>query len=318
MKLKKNRKTALIIGSGVIGAYLSKLLLKKRLNIVVTTRNLKKNYKNYKKLKIQNKVNFKKLNILKKKQIKKIIILVKPDYIFYFAGVSSMTESFKKPKETLQSNYTGAKNFLEVLYDLKSKIKFFKANSAYIFDKGKIKLNSKLTRQKNPYISSQIKSYKLVKKFRQKLINSYSLIFFNIESPLRRDEFFIKKICKAVKLINKNNFKKISVGNLSTVRDYGWAPEIVKGIYLSTKLEKACDILFGTGHPMSGKDILKFAFNIKKLNYKKHIKVDPRFFRKNEKKVMIAEINETIKKLMYKWKPKIHGKKLIIKMYKSF
>ncbi len=150
MKLKKNRKTALIIGSGVIGAYLSKLLLKKRLNIVVTTRNLKKNYKNYKKLKIHNKVNFKKLNILKKKQIKKIIILVKPDYIFYFAGVSSMTESFKKPKETLQSNYTGAKNFLEVLYDLKSKIKFFKANSAYIFDKRKIKLNSKLTGQKNP------------------------------------------------------------------------------------------------------------------------------------------------------------------------
>ena len=83
MKLKKNRKTALIIGSGVIGAYLSKLLLKKRLNIVVTTRKLKKNYKNYKKLKIQNKVNFKKLNILKKKQIKKIIILVKPDYILF-------------------------------------------------------------------------------------------------------------------------------------------------------------------------------------------------------------------------------------------
>ncbi len=318
MKFKKNRKTALIIGSGVIGAYLSKLLLKKKLNVVVTTRNLKKSYKNYNKLKIQNKVNFVKLNILKKKKIKKIIILVKPDYIFYFAGVSSIIKSFKKPKETLQSNYTGAKNFLEVLYNLKSKIKFFKANSGYIFHKEKIKSNSKLIRPKNPYISSQIKSYKLVKKFRQKLVNSYSLIFFNIESPLRKDEFFIKKICKAVKLINKNNFKKISVGNLSTVRDYGWAPEIVEGIYLSTKLEKACDILFGTGHPMSGENILKFAFNIRRLNYKKYIKYDPKFFRKNEKRVMIAEINETIKKLMYKWKPKIYGRKLILKMYKSF
>ena len=68
MKFKKNRKTALIIGSGVIGAYLSKLLLKKKLNVVVTTRNLKKSYKNYNKLKIQNKVNFVKLNILKKKK----------------------------------------------------------------------------------------------------------------------------------------------------------------------------------------------------------------------------------------------------------
>ena len=77
MKFKKNGKTALIIGSGVIGAYLSKLLLKKKLNVVVTTRSLKKIYNNYKKLKIQNKVNFVKLNILKKKQIKKNYYLSK-------------------------------------------------------------------------------------------------------------------------------------------------------------------------------------------------------------------------------------------------
>ena len=123
MKLKKTQK-AMIIGSGVIGAYLSSFLLKKGFKLIVTSRKIKKRYDNYSKLKIEENVKFKKLNLLNKENIKKIIISEKPQYIYYFAGVSSITRSFKCPKQTLNSNFLGAKNFLVVLKELNSSIKF--------------------------------------------------------------------------------------------------------------------------------------------------------------------------------------------------
>ena len=132
MKLKK-KPYILIVGSGVLGAYLSKLLLKKNYNTVVTTRKTRKNFINYEKLKISKKVKFKKLNVQKEKEIEKIINTYNPIHIYYFAGVSSIAKSFKLSKEIQISNYLGAKKFLEVIYKHKFNIKFFKANSGYIF-----------------------------------------------------------------------------------------------------------------------------------------------------------------------------------------
>jgi GDP-D-mannose dehydratase len=115
--------------------------------------------------------------------------------------VSSIAKSFKLSKEIQISNYLGAKKFLEVIYKHKFNIKFFKANSGYIFqnNNNKINLNSKLTKPFNPYIFAQIKAYKLIKHHRKLGMNCYSIIFFNIESLLKPKEFFIKKICNAVK-----------------------------------------------------------------------------------------------------------------------
>ena len=116
-------KNILIIGSGVLGAYLSNFLISKKFNIYVTTRKLKHKYQNYQKLKIQKKVNFIKLDVFKKRNIDTTLKKVKPTHIYYFAGVSSITESFKKQKETMISNYWGVKNFLEIIYKKKNKYK---------------------------------------------------------------------------------------------------------------------------------------------------------------------------------------------------
>ena len=163
---------SLIVGSGTIGAYLSKLLIKKNHNIVVTSRFRKKKYKKYEKLKISK----------------------KPDNIFYFAGQSSIPKSYELPKETFQSNFTGAKNFLEIMLKNKIYTNFFKANSGYIFKpvKGKINLKSKFIKPKNAYVSAQQKSYKIIKKYRKKGLKCSSLIFMQIDSPLREKSFFLK------------------------------------------------------------------------------------------------------------------------------
>ena len=262
--MKNKKKVILIIGTGTIGAYLSKYLLKKKYDVVVTSRSLKRNYLNYQKLNIDKKVNFIKLNVLNKNEIKRNLKIINPSYIYYFAGISSITKSFKYPKKTHESNYLGAKNFLEILKKKKSSIKFFKANSAYIFDprKKRISLKSRLIKPNSPYVASQIKAFKEIKKYRKLGLNCYSIIFFNIESPIRHKDFFIKKICLGVSKI-KNS--KIRVGNLKSIRDFGWASEIVKAVYLMLKI-KPCDLILGTGKGISTREILKLIFSFKKLN----------------------------------------------------
>ena len=314
--MKNKKKVVLIIGTGAIGAYLSKYLLKKKYNVVVTSRSIKKTYLNYKKLNISKKVNFIKLNVLNKYEVKNIIEKIAPTYIYYFAGISSITESFRYPKQTYESNYMGAKNFLDVLWKKKSEIKFFKANSAYIFNPNhkKISLKSNLIKPNSPYVSSQIKAFKEIKKYRNFGLNCYSIIFFNIESPIRDKDFFIKKICLGINKI-KNN--KIKVGNLKSVRDFGWAPEIVKAVYLMLKI-KPCDLILGTGKGISTREILKLIFAYKKLDYKNFIIIDRNLLRKNENNFIVSDMRETFQKLnKWNWKPKIFGKKLILKMYKA-
>ena len=208
-----NKRINLVIGSGVLGAYLSAELIKKKEKVVVTTRSLKKIYTNYKYLKIQKKVKFEKLNINKKIEISKIISKYNPKKIFYFAGQSSITKSIKSKQETFRSHYNGTKNFLEILKKEKLKTKFFKANSGYIFapKNGLIDLKCKFSTNKNPYIKAQKKVFNLIKRFRKYKLNLSSLVFMQIESPLRPNDFFIKKVCLGAK-----NKKKITVGNMNT------------------------------------------------------------------------------------------------------
>ena len=207
-------------------------------------------------------------------------------------------------------------NFLNILKKQKSKIKFFKANSAYIFDgsKKKITLNSKLIKPESPYTKSQIKSYKMIKKYREQGLNCYNVIFFNIESPLRANHFLIKKICIAVRNLKKDKIRIINVGNINAYRDFGWAPEIVHGIYHMMQLEP-CDMLLGTCKSMSIKNVIKYAFEYRGLNYKKYIVIDKKLFRKNERNKVIGSMKKTFSKLK-KWKPKVFGKELVYKMSK--
>ena len=309
-----NKRVNLIIGSGVLGAYLSAELLKKKEKVVVTTRSLKKKYTNYEYLKIQKKVKFEKLNTNKKIQINKIISKYNPKKIFYFAGQSSITKSIKSKQETFSSHYDGTKNFLEILKNEKLNSKFFKANSGYIFNpkNGLINLKCEFSSNKNPYIKAQKKVFNLIKKFRKYELNLSNLIFMQIESPLRQNDFFLKKVCLGAK-----NKKKIVVGNINTFRDYSWITDIVKAILLTSNL-KTKDCIISAGSNLSGENIIKEAYKLNGLNYKKYYSINKKFFRKNENKFLIgSKTNTSYLKNKYNFKFKIFGNKLIKEMFKN-
>ena len=309
-----NKKNSLIIGSGVLGAYLARELLKNKQEVIVTSQKKRKNYKNYNYLKINKKVKFERLNIKKKNEIKKIIDKYSPNFIYYFSGQSSLTKSYKLKKDTYESHFVGTKNFLEVLKKSKLNIKFFKANSGYIFKpyKGTIKLDCKLSSNKNPYITTQQKVFKLIKKYRKFNLSLYSLIFLQVESPLRKKDFFIKKVC-----FHAKNKKKITVGNIETFRDYSWAPEVAKSIYYISKFSSR-DIILSSGIGISGREVLKIAYKQNKLNYKKYFKIDKKFIRKKEDAILIGnQKNSKILNKRFRFKFSTYGSKLIKKMYKQ-
>lgn len=309
-----NKKINLIIGSGVLGAYLALELLKNKEEVIVTTRSIKKKIKNYHYLKIQKKVKFIKLDVSKKTKIKKIINEFNPDKIFYFAGQSSLTKSLKDKKGTLLSHFEGTKNFLDIIKQENLKIKFFKANSGYIFSpkKGLIDINCKFSTNSNPYIKAQQMTFKLIKKYRKFGLNLFNLVFMQIESPLRPKEFFIKKVCLGAK-----NKKKIGVGNINTYRDYSWITEIVKATMLLSQLN-AKDFIISAGKKMSGKEILSMSYNLNKLDYKKYFIIKKKFYRKNEDKILInSNKNSLYLKKKFNFKFKIFGNRLINKMYKN-
>tara|TARA_Y100000741_G_C18243549_1_gene554589 strand:+ start:1020 stop:1955 length:936 start_codon:yes stop_codon:yes gene_type:complete len=309
-----NKNINLIIGSGVIGAYLASEFLKKKQEVVVTTRSIKKKINNYHYLKIQKKVKFIKLDVNKKKEIKKILKELNPDKIFYFAGQSSLTKSVKNKKATMLSHFNGTKNFLDVMKENNLRIKFFKANSGYIFSpkKGLIDLNCKFSSNDNPYIKAQQKTFKLIKKYRKFGLNLFNLVFMQIESPLRPKDFFIKKVCLGAKYK-----KKIVVGNINNYRDYSWVTEIVKAITLITKLN-AKDFIISAGKKISGKEILSASYKFNKLDYKKYFSVKQKFYRKNEDRILISSNkNSLYLKKKFNFEFKIFGNHLINKMYKS-
>ena len=128
-----NKRVNLIIGSGVLGAYLSAELLKNKQIVIVTSRSLNKNFTNYKYLKIRNKIKFEKLNTNKKDEIEKIVKKYKPKKIFYFSGQSSLTKSLENKKETFDSHYNGSKNFLEIIKKNNLNINFLKLIQGIFF-----------------------------------------------------------------------------------------------------------------------------------------------------------------------------------------
>ena len=307
---KKN----LIIGSGVLAAYLSFELLKNRENVVVTSRSIKKNYKNFQYLNIQKRIRFEKLNVKDKIEIENLIKTYDPDKIFYFAGQSSLTKSIRIKKDTFESHFIGTKNFLDILKKNNLKCKFFKANSGYIFkpQNGKIDLKSKFSSNKNAYIQAQQKTFKIINKYRKFNLNLFNLVFLQIESPLRPNDFFIKKACLGAKFK-----KKIKVGNIKTYRDYSWITEVIKAIVLTSTL-RSNNFIISAGKKLSGEEILKISYKLNKLNYKKYYEINKKFIRKNETKTLVGSYkNNRYLKKKFGFEFKIFKNELINKMYKK-
>ena len=312
----KYKKTAIIFGiTGQDGAYLSHFLIQKGYNVIGTTRNKSdRNLYRLKKLKIIKKVNVLKgvatdLNFCNK------VLNSRINEIYYLAGDSSVLKSFETPEISLKSNTEGILNILRILKTKKYKARLFNAGSGQFYGDNKknfYNINSKIDPQ-SPYGVSKAAAYWLIKIYREKY-NIYCCtgILFNHESPLRSKEFVTKKIVDTALKIKRKKGIKLKLGNVDVFRDWGWAPDYVRAIWLMMQRTKPRDFIIGSGKTHSLKDFVNEVFrylDISKKNLKTNVS---RYKRKIDLRGYKANIADTQKIL--KWEPKLKFKTIIHKM----
>ena len=315
----KYKKTAIIFGiTGQDGAYLSHLLLQKRYKVIGITRNKSNsNLFRLKKLEVDKKIKIL-TGVATDLKFCNKVINSKINEIYYLAGDSSVIKSFETPDISLKSNTEGILNILQILKNKKFKIKLFNAGSGQFYgdnEKNFYNINSKIEPQ-SPYGVSKAAAYWLIKIYREKY-NIYCCtgILFNHESPLRSEEFVTKKIVDTALRIKKHKKTKLNLGNVNIFRDWGWAPEYVKAIWLMMQRDNPRDFIIGSGQTHSLKEFVDEVFDYLKIS-KKNLNTNvKKYQRKIDLRGYKANIKET--KKILKWKPNIKFKSIIHKMIKN-
>jgi len=312
------KKIALIFGvSGQDGSYLADFLIKKNYSVIGVTRNKsKKNMYRLEKLKIFNKVKIIQGVALDQKFLNKIIKKYSSiKEIYYLAGDSSATDSFIYPHKSFESNTTGILNILLTIKRINKKIKVFYAASGQFYGNSKNNYYSEksVIKPTTPYAVAKAAGYWLVKIFRENYdLYACSGILFNHESPLRSDQFVTKKIINVSKQIKKNNKVKLRMGNIDVYRDWGWAPEYVKAMWLMLQQKQPTDLIIGSGKKYSIRDFVNEVFKKMKIDKKNLITDTSKLIRKID--IQSYRANTALCKKTIKWETKITFKKIIHKM----
>ena len=298
-------KTALIFGiSGQDGAYLAQLLIDKGYKVHGTSRDVEINeFSALKKLAIYENVNLYSVSLTDFRSILEVIEKVAPNEIYNLAGQSSVGLSFEQPLETLESISIGTINILESIRFLGSKSLFYNACSSEVFgETGDSPANENTPfRPKSPYGVAKASAFWKVAIYRESFgLAACSGILFNHESNFRPQRFVTKKICNAAARIAMGSNEILTLGDLSIKRDWGWAPEYVKGMWEMLNQRNQEDFVISTGKLSSLSEFVECSFSTLGLNWKNHVNSNQKFYRPSEIKSIYGSSKKALQKLNWK------------------
>lgn len=307
-------KNALITGiTGQDGAYLAQFLLKKGYKVFGAYRRTSNpNFWRLQYLGIFSKINLVPVDVSDPTSVYESIRISNPDEIYHLAAQSFVGSSFDQPVST--ANITGVATtlYLEAIRLMKKDIKFYQASTSELYGHGvKSALNEDSPlRPSSPYAAAKLYAHWMAKIYREGYgIFASCGILFNHESPLRGLEFVTRKITNAVAKISLGLEKKIVLGNLKAKRDWGYAPEYVKSMWLMLQQKEAGDYVIATDETHTVEEFVKKAFDVAGLNWKKYVKTDKKFERVLDVDYLKGDYSKAKKELG--WKPKVKFDKLV-------
>lgn len=275
---------ALICGiSGQDGAYLAEFLLSKGYEVFGGSRDATtNNFGNLKRLNIFNQVQLVSINLTDFRSTLQTINKIRPDEIYNLSGQSSVGLSFEQPIETFESICIGTLNILEAIRFCDTSIKFYNAGSSECFGNSPNEMcdENTLFKPKSPYGIAKASAHWQVVNYRE-AYNLFTVngILFNHESPLRPDRFVTQKVIKSVTEIAAGKLKKLEVGNIDIVRDWGWAPDYVQAMWAMLQQEIPDDFVISTGKGHSLKEFIAMAFNCVNLEMEDYLNISQSLFR---------------------------------------
>jgi GDPmannose 4,6-dehydratase len=262
----------------------------------------------------------------------RIIQEVQPDEIYNLAAQSHVAVSFEQPEYTANSDALGALRILEAIKILKlnEKTKYYQASTSELYGAAQESPQNEKTPfyPRSPYGVAKLYAHWITVNYREAYgIYACNGILFNHESPLRGETFVTRKITKALTKIKLGDKKKLYLGNLNALRDWGHAKDYVEAQWLMLQQQKPEDFVIATGKNYSVRDFINLASKIldmkiewrgKDLNEVGYfngmdiIKIDPRYFRPTEVEALLGDSSKAKEKL--KWTPKISFEQLVKEM----
>lgn len=287
-------KIALICGvSGQDGAYLAKLLVEKGYDVFGTARDAQiSTFPNLDTVGIKDKVTCLSMTLTDFRSVIQTLVKVQPDEIYNLAGQSSVGLSFDQPVETLESISVGVLNLLEALRFTGIKARLYNAGSSECFgNTGGIPADEETPfRPRSPYAVAKATAFWEVANYREAYnLHACTGILFNHESPLRPERFVTRKIILAAGRIAAGSNEKLSLGNISIARDWGWAPEYVEAMWRILQQEYPDDYVVATGETSTLEEFVAEAFNCVGLDWRDHVITDSTLLRPSE--IMVSRAN---------------------------
>lgn len=311
-------KTALLTGvTGQDGSYLAELLLekgyfvvglKRRTSLICTDRiDHIFEHENFK-------IEYFDLNDTG--SIYRLLNKYKPDEFYNLAAQSHVKVSFDVPENTVDGVAMGTLRILEAIRNILPTCKVYQASSSEMFGDNPESPQNEETRlmPASPYACAKVFAHNLVRNYRESYgIYACSGILFNHESPRRGETFVTRKITMAAAKIKLGLQNKLYLGNLKAKRDWGFAGDYVKLMWMMLQQENPDDYVISTGETHTVEEFLHVVFEHAGLNVNDYVEIDPSLFRPHEVPLLLGDSSKAKNKL--NWEPKVKFKDLAIMMF---
>lgn len=238
--------------------------------------------------------------------LNRILKTTQPDEIYNLGAQSHVRVSFDIPEYTGEITALGTVRLLEAIRDSGIETRFYQASSSELFGLVKEVPQSETTpfHPRSPYACAKIYSYWITVNYRESYgIFACNGILFNHESPRRGETFVTRKITEAAARIKLGLQDKLFLGNLDAKRDWGYAKDYVRAMWLMLQQDHPEDFVIATGETHTVREFLDEVFGYLDLNWQDHVEIDPKYFRPAEVDVLLGDYSKAKEKLG--WEPTI-------------
>ena len=235
----------------------------------------------------------------------RLIGKVQPEEVYNLAAQSHVRVSFDAPEYTTDITATGTVRLLEAIRETGIKPRFYQASSSEMFGLVQEVPQRETTPfyPRSPYGCAKVYSHWITGNYRESYcLHASSGILFNHESPRRGETFVTRKITRALARIKAGLQQQLFLGNLDAKRDWGYAKEYVEAMWLMLQQEKPDDYVIATGETHTIREFLDVSFGHVGLDWKKHVEIDPRYYRPAEVELLIGDASKA--KSQLGWEPK--------------
>jgi len=305
-------KRAIITGiTGQDGSYLAELLVEKGYEVVGTVR--RSSAPNFWRIQhLLDRVTLKPADLLDQLSLLRLIDEVRPMEIYNLAAMSFVPASWDQPMLTGEFNAQGVTRLLDAVRQVDTSIRIYQASSSEMFGKVREVPQTEQTPfyPRSPYGVSKVFAHYITINYRE----SYNLfavsgMLFNHESPRRGLEFVTRKVTDGVARIKLGLADSLGIGNLDAHRDWGFAGDYVRAMWMMLQQESPDDYVIATGVAHSVRELIEIAFARAGLEWQKYVRIDPAFLRPAEVEHLLGDASKA--KAELGWAPSVDFKQLV-------